>query len=379
MQSFTFLIHNIYYIGGTTRAVINLANTLSERGHHVTLLTVFKSKASPAYDVNENINIECIIDYSNKFNFVPLIMNRVNKYTSLLSPKFIHRDEPGLNQFSSYIERKIIKAIQSVDTDYIVGTRATYNFLIADFSKTTSIGMEHMHFNAHPKRMQQLIKSKYIKLDFITTLTDEDRDLYALFHHNVFTLPNIIQDVTYNRNETNIIASLGRFEYEKGFDLLIESVSHIAESLRKLNFKVNIYGEGSERHRLHEYIHNYELEDIITLYPMTHDVASIYNTSMIVAIPSRSEGFGMVILEAMQAGCNIVSFNAPMGPRTLLNEQNAMVVDCFNTNLFSEAILTLIENPKLRHQLKQGGYDTVKQYSKDAIYKIIEEVLFTKK
>lgn len=375
MQSFTFLIHNIYYIGGTTRAIINLANTLSTRGHDVTLLSVFKSKTSPAYPIHENINVECIIDYSNKLSIVPMIMNRIHTFTPLLKPKVIQPDEPGLNQFSSYIERKIIQAIQHVNTDFLVGTRATYNVLIAQYSHTTTIGMEHMHFNAHPERLQSLIKSTYSSLNYITTLTDEDRDIYSSFHPNVFTLPNIIPETTYHRDEQAIISSLGRLEYEKGFDLFIESIYHIAASLREYKFKVDIYGEGHEQRQLHDMITHYHLDDIISIHPMTQDVGSIYRTSMIVAVPSRSEGFGMVILEAMQAGCNVVSFNAPIGPKALLNEGNAMVVDCFNTQLFGEAILTLIRDTQLRQHLKQGGYATVGQFSEDEIYNTIRRQL----
>ncbi|QCT74479.1 glycosyltransferase [Macrococcoides canis] len=376
MQSFTFLIHNIYYIGGTTRAIINLANTLSKRGHNVTLLSVFKSKTLPAYPIHENINVESIIDYSNKLNIVPMVMNRIHKYTPFLKPKLIHPDEPGLNQFSSYIERKIIKAIEHVNTDFLVGTRATYNILIAQYSHTTTIGMEHMHFNAHSKRLQSLIKFQYSNLNYITTLTDEDCNIYSLFHPNVFTLPNIIPETTNNRNEQNIISSLGRLEYEKGFDLLIDSVYQIAPSLRHLMFKVNIYGEGKEYSHLLQMIDQYQIDDIISIHPMTQDVASIYNTSMIVAVPSRSEGFGMVLLEAMQAGCNVVSFNAPIGPKTLLNECNAIVVDCFKTQEFGDAILSLIQDKQLRQQLKQGGYETILQFSEDEIYKIIKNKLF---
>ncbi len=40
------------------------------------------------------------------------MMNRLNKYTSLLKPKEINQFEPGLNQFSKYVEHKMIKAIK---------------------------------------------------------------------------------------------------------------------------------------------------------------------------------------------------------------------------------------------------------------------------
>ena len=51
-----------------------------------------------------------------------------------MSPKIIHPSEPGLHQFSSHIEQQIVKAIQNVNTDIIVGTRASYNILVSKYA-----------------------------------------------------------------------------------------------------------------------------------------------------------------------------------------------------------------------------------------------------
>ena len=48
----------------------------------------------------------------------------------------------------------------------------------------------------------------------------------------------------------NRIISAGRLEYEKGYDLLLESIRLIQEDLRQLNYDVHIYGSGSRKHYL---------------------------------------------------------------------------------------------------------------------------------
>ena len=47
-----------------------------------------------------------------------------------------------------------------------------------------------------------------------------------------------------------VIISAGRLEYEKGYDLLLESIRLIQEDLRQLNYDVHIYGSGSKKHHL---------------------------------------------------------------------------------------------------------------------------------
>ena len=373
MQSFTFLIHNIYHIGGTTRSITHLANELSEKGHDVTILTVFKNGTQMAYPLHPSITIDYIIDYSNKKHLTPLIANRIRKYTPLLKPKLIQPDEPGINQFSSYIEKALIKKIKTVSTDYLVGTRATYNLLIATYATTKTIGMEHMHYHAHPPRLQQRIKQLYPKLDYLTTLTELDKRTYeTIFNEQlkIICVPNIAKaELQSNMQKENTILALGRLEYEKGFDLLIDAINKIKMYLRKMNYKVNIYGDGSERNTLEKLIQQHHLNDLMTIHPSTTDVESLLQKSKITVIPSRSEGFGMVILEAFLFNNAVVSFNAPLGPQTLLkHHENALVSECFNTTQFGDHIIQCIQDASLRNKLIEGGKVTLQSYTSNHIY-----------
>ena len=47
MKSFTFFMHNIYAMGGTVKSISQLANTLAEKGHPVTIISVFRGNDQP--------------------------------------------------------------------------------------------------------------------------------------------------------------------------------------------------------------------------------------------------------------------------------------------------------------------------------------------
>ena len=52
----------------------------------------------------------------------------------------------------------MIKAIKKVDTDVLVGTRASFNILISKYhsNDVITVGMEHMNLHAHPKIINKI-------------------------------------------------------------------------------------------------------------------------------------------------------------------------------------------------------------------------------
>lgn len=79
----------------------------------------------------------------------------------------------------------------------LVGTRASFNILISKYAKTevSTIGMEHMNFEAHPEQYQREIIAAYRNLNKITTLTEADRKRYqSQIKTPVYVVPNMITE-----------------------------------------------------------------------------------------------------------------------------------------------------------------------------------------
>ena len=91
----------------------------------------------------------------------------------------------------------MIQAIRNVSTDILIGTRASFNILIAHYGpqNVEKIGMEHMNFEAHNDALQQEILDAYQYLDKITTLTESDKSKYESFVQTpVYVIPNILNE-----------------------------------------------------------------------------------------------------------------------------------------------------------------------------------------
>ena len=98
------------------------------------------------------------------------------------------------------------------------------------------------------------------------------------------------------------------------------------------------------------------------------DVESEYKRSSIFVHPSRSEGFGLVIVEAMSCSLPVVSFDCENGPRSIISDgDDGFLVPSFNIRFFADRILMLIRDENLRKQMGEKGRLKSQEYSIEKI------------
>src|SRR5699024_10900638 len=157
MKSITFFMHNIYAMGGTVKSISQLVNVLAEKGHQIEIISVFRGASQPYFDLHDSIQIRSLTDYQvHPLDIKNIFFNRIHKYTPFSKQRILSQHDTGLNKFSHYIEKKMIKSIRNVSTDTLIGTRASFNILIACYGSQNieKIVMEHMNFEAHSDALQ---------------------------------------------------------------------------------------------------------------------------------------------------------------------------------------------------------------------------------
>lgn len=119
------------------------------------------------------------------------------------------------------------------------------------------------------------------------------------------------------RGSVFLLVALGRLAYEKGFDILIRAMPAI---LSEHDVHLDIYGAGVERLRLQTLIESLQLQSRVTLKGNTLDPLAAISSADLFVFPSRHEGFGVALVEALACGKQIVASDCPHGPSEILKK-----------------------------------------------------------
>lgn len=167
-----------------------------------------------------------------------------------------------------------------------------------------------------------------------------------------------------NRTSRSVISVL-RIDPQKGHDLLLKAWSHVEN--KRTDWKLDIvcgYGDYSELQREAEAM---GLQRVRCL-PPSSNVQKDMSEAGIYVLPSRFEGFGLVLTEAATSGLPSVAFNCPYGPSEIINDgENGILVEPENTEKLATALLTLMDDEELRYQMGRNAHDSARRFSTDII------------
>ena len=163
----------------------------------------------------------------------------------------------------------------------------------------------------------------------------------------------------------NRVIAVGRYTYQKGFDLLVEAWKLVAD--KHPDWSLHVYGEGN-RAELAKRISELDLTKSFMVNGRTDSIIEKYLESSIFVLSSRYEGFGMVLTEAMSCGVPPVSFACPSGPRDIITHGvDGLLVENGNIDHLAQNICTLIENEDLRKVMGGNARESVKRFRKEVI------------
>lgn len=170
--------------------------------------------------------------------------------------------------------------------------------------------------------------------------------------------------------DSKIIIAVGRLDYQKGYDYLLQIWSLVHK--KHPDWILNIYGDGTLLNNLNGQIRDLCLSESVFLRGKTDNIVSKYTESSIFVLTSRDEAFGLVITEAEACGLPIITYNCPSAPAELVSdgENGYVIAPIGNISEFADRICHLIENVNLR---KLMGRKSVHMAVKFQIDKIIKQ------
>jgi len=172
-----------------------------------------------------------------------------------------------------------------------------------------------------------------------------------------------------------IVTFVGRIQPHKGPEVLIRATSELVKHSPQMRSKliVNIIGGASganteEVERLKELVGWLGIDDVVTFAPPVprKDLAQWYRAADLVCVPSYSESFGLVALEAQACGTPVVA-TAVGGLRTAVADGiSGVLVDGHDPKAWSSVIARLLQEPQRRVLLSMGAIEHASHFGWDA-------------
>ena len=158
-----------------------------------------------------------------------------------------------------------------------------------------------------------------------------------------------------------IIAYNGRIDEEKGLHILVEAIKFIKENYEK-KAGILILGKSSNQKYfdyVNELICKYNLDEYFLFAGFVNNIHSWLSRSHLMVIPSLTEGIPYSILDAWNCKLSVVAANVGGIPEVVTDGINGLLFKAGDTFQLAAKILYLIENPHIRNQLGQRGYQTL--------------------
>lgn len=207
------------------------------------------------------------------------------------------------------------------------------------------------------------------RFDKFVVLSEEDKGYWGHMP-NLEVIPNaamFIGNAKADMSAKRVIA-VGRYDYQKGFDRLIDAWNIVKKSGRYDDWRLDFFGQGEWRDKLQKQIEQYGLQDSARLNKPTSDIGSEYARSSMLVMSSNYEGFPMVMIEAMASGLPVVSFDFKCGPKDIIQQgQNGLIVSNGDIDALAEAMMTLMESETLRRKMSGKAAEITSRYSEQTI------------
>jgi D-inositol-3-phosphate glycosyltransferase len=197
-------------------------------------------------------------------------------------------------------------------------------------------------------------------------------DLYTFTPGQGRSAARVIVDVP---QDSLVVSFVGRIQPHKGPEVLIRATSELVKHSPLMRHKliVNIIGGASganteEVDRLKELTTWLGIDDVVRFAPPVArgDLAQWYRAADLVVVPSYSESFGLVALEAQSCGTPVVA-TAVGGLRTAVADGiSGVLVDGHDPKAWSSVIARLLQEPQRRVLLSMGAIEHASHFGWDA-------------
>lgn len=343
-----YITNGINGSGGLERVLSIKASLLAEKYNYtVGILVLNDAHKNPFYDFSPAISFFSVPAQGNPLSYLKAYKKGIQKVADTFNADIISVCDDGLKGFflpkwiktnAKWIyERHVSKLIESNENQ-----SSSKKWLI----------------KCKWALMERLAKN-YEK--FIVLTEGNKKEWTSL--QNIIVMPNPLpfqSSVKVEQNSKTVIC-VGKIAYQKGQDLLIKAWKKVFEKYPE--WELHFYGKENL-----EFLDTRNLKYNIHFFPPVRNIEEKYLAASFYVMSSRFEGFGMVLIEAMEYGLPCVSFDCDYGPSDIIKEgEDGFLVAPEDTEALAEKMIYLIENPEKRKEMGIKAKKNVQRFQAENI------------
>ncbi len=361
-----YCTHSICNPGGMERVLLNKVTYLVEKMHYdITIVTTDQQGRPPFYPVPHEVRmIDLGINYSDDNCKTPLL-----KVSGYLRRRAMHKK--ALTELLCSESADVVVSLYPSESSFIPdiqdGSRKVLELHYCKFFRLQygRSGLLGMIDRWRTKQDERIVR----RFDKFVVLTQEDRGYWGDLP-NIEVIPNaalFIADDYSDVSQKRVIA-VGRLDYQKGFDRLIQAWRLVQQDERCHDWRLDIFGQGEWRDMLQRMIDDAGLHDSAYLNAPTTSIGKEYADSSILVMSSNYEGFPMVMIESMACGLPVVSFDFQCGPRDIIQHgSNGLLVSNGDIDGLAKALISLMTDGLRLKQMSAQARRVVNIYSEEAV------------
>lgn len=354
--------------GGAQRVVSNLCHGWARRGWEVQVIIV--SGDAPAFPLPPQVRIHRLADG--------------------------HKRRGLLGAWDNWAHvRSLGGVVRRLGLDAVLSISAVANMhlAIADLPRhVVRVGSEHSYAPHFPLSFfkEWFRRRTYPRLDAVVCPTREGAAYLESAYPGTRTrgipnwltwpLPVVAGDASPVSRHAGrrLFVACGRFDKLKGFARLVEMFALLKERLPA--WDLLIVGDGEDRAKIEAQVDRAELRQRVFFSGWVADVEAVYRSADLFLFPSVSEGFALVLAEAMACGLPCISYDCKVGPSEIIRDGvDGVLVPVGDEAAFSAAILRLANDDAERGRLAGNCGAVLGRLSEDAIQPLWEQVLKAKR
>ena len=362
----TFLVYDAYDGGGVAHATANLANRLAET-RPVRVISLYRRRHEARFPSSEAVEVTVLRDVRDRRQS----RTRLDRLPSRLRPT------PSEKHMSLLTDLLLRRAIRGIRSGAIISTRPSLHLALATFARrgVTTIGWDHLNYPARSSDARQIavLRAAVPRLDGYVVLTHADEEDYRREFPDVATRIEVIRNsVSWPIAaeppplEEKVVVAAGRLVPRKGFRRLVNAFAPVAAA--HPDWQLHIYGLGQQKDDLDALIRRLGLESRVALKGYTHSVPEVMRNASVYAMGSHSEGFPLVLIEALSVGLPLIAFDCPRGPGEVIrHDQNGLLIPNGQQEDYTQGLLELVEDVDLRRRMGKQALQDAESYTIDAI------------